>query len=86
MVAAKAGTVAVKPGYPGLGWREDVKRIDGEVRRLRARQNEVIAQALAAGVTLTEIGRAFGCSRQTAWKRWGHLRQRTVVEPEGGRN
>jgi DNA-directed RNA polymerase specialized sigma24 family protein len=77
-IAAEADEVEVPAGYPGLGWREEVARIDAQVRKLRERQRRVVGQALAAGVTLSEIGRAFGMSRQSAHHRFGDLRVRVV--------
>lgn len=77
-------SVVVDPGYPGLGWREDVAAIERQRVELVKREREIIGQALAAGVTLSEVGRALGISRQSAWKRFGFLRAEVRAQPDAG--
>lgn len=66
--------VEVPTGYPDIGWREEVARLDREMAGARRRQTELVAQALLAGCTYSEVGRVLGCSRQAAYKRFRHLR------------
>jgi hypothetical protein len=71
--------VTVPDGYPDIGWREEVARLEREVTAHRRRQLELVAQALLAGCTFSEVGRVLGCSRQAAYQRFRHLRPRVAA-------
>jgi DNA invertase Pin-like site-specific DNA recombinase len=66
--------VTVPAGYPDIGWREEVGRLEREVIGHRRRQLDLVAQALLAGCTYSEVARVLGCSRQAAYKRFRHLK------------
>jgi transcriptional regulator of acetoin/glycerol metabolism len=64
--------VVVAAGYPE-SWRS---RLDDSRRRElreRDRQELLVAQAVAAGATFTEVAKALGISRQAAHKRFARV-------------
>jgi DNA-directed RNA polymerase specialized sigma24 family protein len=63
--------LSVKESVGGdTGWREELARLDRDIKRRRDRQRELVARVLAAGVTYAEVGRVLGVSRQYAHKRF----------------
>lgn len=65
-------------GYPEFGWREELRRLERDRIALAKRENEIAAQALAAGCTFSELARAMGVTRQAAHRRFRHLRPQVV--------
>lgn len=65
-------TVPVDPGYPE-GWRDELAVLVERQRKARDREKVLVAQALAAGATWSEIGKALGVSRQTAHRKYRGL-------------
>ncbi len=47
-----------------------IETTSSSVRRLEERQQEVVLEARRQGVTWTEIGKALGTTRQSAWARY----------------
>jgi hypothetical protein len=66
--------VPVQAGYPEFGWRDELRQVEADRRRLKAREEKIAGQALAAGCTLSELARALGISRQSAHARYARLR------------
>lgn len=71
---ARPVVVAVEAGYPALGWRDELAALESKRLKILTRQNELVGQALAAGVTFSEIARALGKSRQAVHAQYRRLR------------
>lgn len=76
--------VVVEAGYPALGWREELAALDVRRAKIERRQVELVAQALAAGASFSEIARALGKSRQAVHSQYRRLRP-TVAQQGRGR-
>lgn len=79
--SARPVVVPVEPGYPELGWRGELAALDAKRLKIQARQNVIVAQALAAGVTYSEVARALGKSRQAVHAQFRRLRPTIRLDP-----
>ncbi len=68
----RRAVLIVEPGYPDE-WRIRLHNETVRMKRASVQQRELVAQALAAGATWTEIAKVLQVSRQSAHRRFRML-------------